>query len=581
MVSAEANANRLQEARTHLRRYWKHENFRAEQSTVIGALLDGKDVLAVMATGGGKSVCFQIPPLVLGGMALVVSPLVALMQDQVNALKALGIGANYLSSTLTKRHLDKRLDEAADGLYRVLYVSPERLKSRSFRGRAPRMNVVLIAVDEAHCVSVWGHDFRPSYRDIPDCYELLGRPPVLGTTGTATPRVQADIASGLLLRDPLEVIGRFDRPNIYLRAALDVDKGRELRRVLGDNPGSGIVYAGSRRAALRWQQVLQKEGHAAVTYHAGLGARERTTAFRKWMRRKARVVVATNAFGMGVDKPDVRFVVHMEAPYSLEAYYQEAGRAGRDGAHAEAVLISSSRDVPMQDRVVEGRYPEPGGVTGVYDAICSAAQIAVGERPDAPVAVDLTATAKATKLSPGAVEHIINLMAASGVWSTMPGHWANGMIRMHLSAHNIRRFSQDLTNEERYRFIIALLRVIEADAFRDWQPVDLSALASQLSLSQTQLLSELAFLQEREVLSWRTIEGDIRLKFRRERAEQLTIDHAAIWHNRRRAVEQLEHMRRYLRESQCRGQLLLRYFGEEDAPPCGHCDLCARGGRTT
>ena len=305
------------------------------------------------------------------------------------------------------RQIGKRLDEAADGLYRILYVSPERLQSRLFRARAPGLEVTLIAVDEAHCVSVWGHDFRPSYRNIANCYELMGRPAVVATTGTATPRVQADIASGLLLKDPVHVTGRFGRPNVFLRVALEANKTAELRRVLQDNPGSGIVYAGTRSGVMALQKVLKQQGHPAVAYHAGLSAAQRAAAYRKWMRQKARVVVATNAFGMGIDKPDVRFVVHMEPPYSLEAYYQEAGRAGRDGKPAEAVLITGAADEPMQDQVVDRRYPTPYEVAAVYGAVCTAAQVAIGSVPESPVPVDLAALSKETGLSPAAVERIV------------------------------------------------------------------------------------------------------------------------------------------------------------------------------
>jgi len=563
------------EALLFFRQHWKYNSFRPGQKEAIEAALRGRDALVAMATGGGKSVCYQVPTLVNKKLTLVVSPLIALMQDQVAALDKRDVPATYLEKSFTQRTLAKRLEGASKGRYRILYVSPERLRSRFFRGYAKKLDVGLLAIDEAHCVSAWGHDFRPSYRNIPEVYPLIGRPPVMATTGTATPQVREDIAQGLRLNNPMRIVGGFGRPNIMFRTISDgTEREFVLRKVLAQHPDSGIVYAGTRRQVEHWESWLRREGCTAVAYHAGLDSRARTAAYRKWMRREARVVVATNAFGMGVDKSDVRFVVHLTPPYSLDAYYQEAGRAGRDARPSVAVLIAGPADRRRQHAAIVRRYPRSEQISAVYNAIRTRTQLATGNMPDAPVPVDLATVAAAARCSPAVAERIINLVAAQGLWTVLPGHAGSGMIRMWQSAYDIRRFALNLKNEDRYRFLMMLLRTVDALAYREWVEKDLAKLADAMSLSQAQFLEEIAFLEARNILSWRSAGGDLRLKLKREYAEQAPVDQVAVVQGHKNAVAQLHDMWRYIDEVRCRGRLLLQHYGEHTNRPCGHCGVC-------
>ncbi|MCB0586106.1 MAG: ATP-dependent DNA helicase RecQ, partial [Phaeodactylibacter sp.] len=361
-----------------LKKYWGYDGFRPLQEDIIRSVLEGKDTLALMPTGGGKSICYQVPALCREGICIVVSPLIALMKDQVENLKQRNIPAEAIYSGMHYRDIDRILDNCVYGNIKLLYLSPERLTTELARVRIQKMKASLLAVDEAHCVSQWGYDFRPPYLQIAEMREVLPGVPILALTATATPEVARDIQEKLAFRQENLLQKSFERPNLSYSVLHEEDKLKKLAEILHRVPGSGIVYVRSRRRTKEIARYLQRQKIRADFYHAGLDTEERSRKQEEWMNNKSRVVVSTNAFGMGIDKPDVRVVVHMELPDSLEAYFQEAGRAGRDGRKSYAVLLYNDSDRQNLERRFEQSFPGLKEVQRVYRALGSYFQLATG-----------------------------------------------------------------------------------------------------------------------------------------------------------------------------------------------------------
>ena len=571
---SDLSAHTIDEARRAMQNRWGYEDFRPGQEAVLEALFEGQSVLGVLPTGGGKSLCYQLPAVLTEGFVLVVSPLIALMQDQVEALQSQGIAATFINSTLPRYEVEQRWTNAEHGQYDLVYMAPERLSTDAFEMRAGRLDVPLLAVDEAHCVSEWGHHFRPDYLEISAAREHLQAPPTLAVTATATPTVRADILELLDLPDATEVVRGFDRPNIVWSVFRTENKWERLRAVVDAVPGTGIVYTSTRRGVKRWRKRLAGHGVAAAGYHGGLDAEARETRQQAWVDDEVRVMVATNAFGMGIDKPDVRFVVHVDLPSSLESYYQEAGRAGRDGKKAHAVLLYRPPDADTQTSLIEASHPTATEVQEVYDAVCSVGQVPVGSEPDGPLVVDVEAVLKTTGVSRTKVRTAVDLIDRQGAWTVLPHRKHFGLLQFDSTVRNVRQYADSVQNRALGEFVRTLLRVVHADAFREWWPLDLRLLARRTELSRERLRRGLRYLEERDLLRWQPPGRALRLEFSHPRAAKLPVDGQAVQAARDRAETRLEHMLRYARSVTCRRHALLTYFGEQTAERCGACDVC-------
>ncbi len=562
------------EAERVLQAHWGHEAFRPGQREAVRAVLAGDDALAVLPTGGGKSACYQIPAVVQGGLVVVVSPLIALMRDQVAGLSARGVPATFLDSSLAYREAEQRWTDAEFGRYRLLYLSPERMESETFQARAERLPVTLLAVDEAHCISEWGHDFRPAYLRLAEAAAFLGRPPILAVTATATPEVRRDIVRHLGLREPRVIVQGFDRPNVVPSVFHIEDKAAKALEILQRVPGSGIVYTATRRSAEAWADRLGRAGIAAEAYHAGLPTATRTAVQERWQRGATRIAVATSAFGMGIDKPDVRLVLHVDLPPTLEAYYQEVGRAGRDGKRSYAALLTAPGDARAARSFAEEGHPDPATVQQVYSAACSLAQLPLGSEPDGPMAVAVEAVAETVGCSPLRVRASVEALARAGVWEVAPPHPHRGLLRFRQPPERVRQYADGLGNDALARFVRTLLRSVHAEAFSGWSDMDLRALERRTGLGRDRLLHGLDFLAQHELLAYHPPADDLRVVMAGPRTATVLVDATALRSARDRAETRLDDVLRYTRAATCRRHVLLGYFGERSSERCGQCDVC-------
>jgi ATP-dependent DNA helicase RecQ len=547
-----------------------YDNFRPGQEAAIASVLAGRDTLVVLPTGGGKSLCFQVPALMLPGLTVVVSPLISLMKDQVDALTARSLPAAFINSSLTSSQVSDRLGRATRGELKLLYLAPERFDYGNIAERLRQIGVSLLAVDEAHCISQWGHDFRPSYLRVSDVREKLGSPPTIALTATATPEVRDDITRQLRLRDPGVIITGFDRTNLgyhVLPARNDAEKDVQLINTLRKSDGLAIVYASTRKSVDRLSNMLEAQGIAAAAYHAGLDDQRRRDVQQSFMAERLRVIVATNAFGMGIDKSNVRLVVHHSMPGTLEAYYQEAGRAGRDGKPSGVYLIHSFPDRFTHEFFIRGAYPERDVVESVYSAL--ARQAARGDLPKSYAAIAALAGAK---ISEREAESAVRILINAGALADEAASASLARVRLLATPARIKR---ELTADADPALgILRALWRIAGKSLETGATISLDALPPGLAGIQTAsaLLDD---LQSRQLVTWERVGGGLRLVSAATPAAKLKIDWALLARRRAAEISKLDAVQRYAYAKTCRRGFILRYFGDPAAGArCAGCDNC-------
>jgi ATP-dependent DNA helicase RecQ len=562
----------IEDARRTLSAAFGYPAFRAGQEIAVESVLQGRDTLVILPTGGGKSLCYQVPALLLPGLTVVVSPLISLMKDQVDALEAKGISAAFVNSTLSNGQVSDRMARVARGEIKMLYMAPERFDTGSTAPQLKRAGVSLLAIDEAHCISQWGHDFRPSYLRMRAVREALGDPPTIALTATATPTVRRDIARQLGLRDPKVVITGFDRTNLsysVLPARNDAEKDTLLVQVLSDRPGLTVVYAATRKSVERIAGMLQREGISAAAYHAGLDDTHRHEVQEDFMTERVRVIVATNAFGMGIDKANVRAVVHHSMPGTLEAYYQEAGRAGRDGLSSEAILLHAFQDRFTHEYFIKGAYPERELVTRVYTAL----QRHADKSATVSESLEELASSVTGKASARDIESSLRVLEQSG--AIVKAQESASLVRVRLLA-TPERIKRELSNDDD-AIALGVLRALwraAGNAINDGAIVDVASLPSGLGAA-AELHDTLESLQGRQFITAQRIGGGITLVAPSRELSTFEVDWDSLDRRREAELEKLEAVQRYAYAKTCRRAFVLRYFGDPAAGnSCSGCDIC-------
>ena len=562
--------------RSILKQYFGHDSFRGIQEDIIGSICAGRDTLGLMPTGGGKSICFQVPALSMEGVCIVVTPLIALMKDQVQHLRKKGILATAIYSGMTHREILQALDNSILGGVKILYVSPERIGTELFLNKLKRINVSFVTVDEAHCISQWGYDFRPAYLRIADIRKAKPEVPILALTATATPEVVEDILQQLEFREKNVFRMSFERKNLAYVVRETEDKPNELLGILNGVPGSSIIYVRSRERTKAVADWLNEQGITATHYHAGLKQDTRDSRQQDWQADRVRVMVATNAFGMGIDKPNVRVVVHIDCPDSPEAYFQEAGRAGRDGKKAYAVLLYQREDTQKLKRHIKETFPEKEYIRQVYEHLACFYQIGVGSGGNHTFAFDPMKFCHYFHHNSIRMEAALNLLQQAGYIEYHPEPDGAARLRFLMDRNDL----DDLRNlsPDEDAVVTALLRSY-GGLFVDFVYINEAMLAQRTGLGRQQVYQILTALRMRRIVEYIPQREDPRIFYCQDRVptERIHIPPSVYEHRREEYEKRIQAMMTYATgKGFCRSRFLLGYFGEECPPDyhCGRCDFC-------
>ena len=557
-----------------LKKYWGHDAFRPLQEDIIQSVLKGRDTLALLPTGGGKSVCYQIPALAMEGMCIVVSPLIALMQDQVEQLHKKGIKAIAITSAMNFREIETTFSNAVHDSYKFLYLSPERIQTALFLRKLPALKINLIAVDEAHCISQWGYDFRPAYLSIKKIRELKPEVPILAVTATATQKTAEDICRQLEFKEEAVFKTSFARKNLHYHIKLDENKSNTLLHLCNKTKGSGIVYVRNRRKTKEISDFLNQNNIKSDFYHGGLEAVERTKKQSDWIHNRKRIIVSTNAFGMGIDKPDVRFVVHLDLPDSLEAWFQEAGRGGRDDQMAYALTLYHPSDIITLNEQLEQAFPSIEQIKQTYAAICNYYQVAVGAGEGLSMIFNLDEISTRYNIPSIVIYNSVKFLEKENYFSYTDTLYQPA--RTHFRVGREELYNFQVQNPSLDAFIKSLLRMY-AGLFEEYKILNEFKLAQSIKADSAYVKKTLEKLHQLEIVDYIPQTGLPNLVFTQARmdAKFLSISKENYTHLKKQAEQRIKSVIDFVQDTfTCRNRKILQYFDETTFKDCGTCDVC-------
>ena len=557
-----------------LKKYWGYNQFRIHQEKIINNILDSRDTLAILPTGGGKTLCYQIPALINNGLCLVISPLISLMQDQISYLTTKGLISHSLNSHLSVNEIERILNNCIYGKVKFLYVTPEKLKEKLFINKIGLMKINLIAVDEAHCISQWGHDFRPAYRDIGTLREKLNKVPVLALTATANKVIAEDIEENLLFKKSNIIRCSLQRKNLSLKVNKTNDKINHLIYLLNKIKSSAIVYVDTRRKTKEISNLLIKNNFSADYYHAGLEFRQKKEIQKKWSSNQIRIIVATSAFGMGINKKDVKLVVHLFLPSTIEEYFQQAGRAGRNGEKAYAVLLANNNDIIKQKKLFKLKYPEINDIKLIYESIASSLHVAINEKPDYPLSFNISVFCSTHRIEIIKFYHSIMYLEKAELIKFNFSNNTRSKVKFLVSRTSIYKFQ--IANKEYDKILQLMLRKFE-NIVNEYNYINEQKIAKEINKTEKQVKGILLKLNKLEILSYETSNNLPTIQFLKPRLnlENIRINHKLYEKRKKIDFNNLLLMINYIVEQKkCRNKLILEHFEEKFAEDCGICDIC-------